>query len=275
MVLLFLIACTGLRSVVPDVIVDDTDRLDTDTPDSDPATTDDSDPPGFDSTPLVDDTDPPADSTPPAETGTPPPTPWSAPLTVDGVWDCPPGAELATTTAQVAGQPRMCVTWTTADLFVAVQHPDVASPTASHFLWIYAGPGQGTTTGVTYNTQTPSLPQPVDRHLRCKLDTSFHSLMTWTAGAWSDGAPGYLATPGRAVARANDILELRVPLADLGVTQRMTLAAGLLFEGAGFESTYAGVPDRAFVDGYDPDVAHVWRFDLTSPHAPVFGAIVP
>ncbi|MBA2320960.1 MAG: hypothetical protein H0V89_07385 [Deltaproteobacteria bacterium] len=42
-----------------------------------------------------------------------------------------------------------------------------------------------------------------------------------------------------------------------------------LYEGANFESTYAGVPATAFVDGYDPDVLDFLTIDLASADSPV------
>ncbi|MEQ1502087.1 MAG: hypothetical protein ABMB14_07640 [Myxococcota bacterium] len=48
----------------------------------------------------------------------------------------------------------------------------------------------------------------------------------------------------------------------------MEIALGWVFEGAGFESTYAGVPSDTFVDGYDVDFATNLAFDLTDPASP-------
>lgn len=266
--LLLLTACGGLYALPPDDtdVSDDSDvAVDTDPVDTD--TTDDTDPPApIDST-IFEDTDDP----PPDDTAAPvvPAAPWSAALTIDGAWDCPAGATFTTTTPAVAGQPTACITWDATTVYVAWRHPDAATGTASHFFWLYTGHGgPGALTGVTYNTQTPGLVAPMTRHLRRKADGSFDSLQTWSGVAWVDSAAGWLSGTGRQVARAGDVLELRLPRADLGVTDTLLIAGGWLFEGAGSETTYAGCPASAFADGYDPDLTHVWQFDLTATTPP-------
>ena len=64
-------------------------------------------------------------------------------------------------------------------------------------------------------------------------------------------------------------MEIAVPRSTLGLVDQLDLVVGWLYEGSGFESTYAVTPAGAIVDGtYDPDYAQHWRFDLTSPSAP-------
>jgi hypothetical protein len=272
--LLLLTACGGLYALPPDDTdaTSDSDAPDSDAPDSDApdsdAPDDPVDPP-IDST-IFDDSDPPDDTTPPVDTDPPaPPAPWSAAITVDGAWDCPAGAGFLTTTPPTAGLPAACLTWDPTYVYVAWRHPDASTGTAAHFFWLYTGHGgPGALTGVTYNTQQPGLVAPMTRHLRRKADGSFDSLLTWSGVAWTDSAPGWLSGGGRQVARAGDVLELRLPRADLGVTDTLLIAGGWLFEGAGSETTFSGSPSTAFSDGYDPDLTHVWQFDLTSPDAP-------
>jgi hypothetical protein len=42
----------------------------------------------------------------------------------------------------------------------------------------------------------------------------------------------------------------------------------MINEAAGVEWTYAGVPGTSFVDGWDRDYAHSYRFDLTANALP-------
>jgi hypothetical protein len=302
--LLLLTACSGspgggglvpFDTVDPLDPVDDTPAADTPTLDDTPATEDtpadsmgetapdtaanapedtpvDPDPP-VDTAPVV----VPDDTAPPLDTGAPPPPPWSAALTVDGAWDCPADAELLTTASAALPSARACVTWTSTDLFIAMRHPDVANGGASHFLVAYLGDGTGTQTGLRYNTQQPGLPLPVSHHLRWKPDGSYDSLLRWDGAAWVEVAAPYLAGPSADVAERDgeQVVEWRVPRADLALGRRVDLALGWIFEGAGFESTYAALPADALVDGYDRDWATMFSFDLDSPLPPAQYAPVP
>jgi hypothetical protein len=306
--LLLLTACSGSSAgggLVPFDTVDPVDSIapDEDTPDADSPAEPPADTPAVDDTPVdpptetapdtaappadtpqdtdpsgdSDAPDPTADTAAPLDSGPPPPPPWSAPLTVDGAWDCPADAELATTSSAALPSARACVTWTATDLFIAMRHPDVANGGASHFLVAYLGDGAGTQTGPRYNTQQPGLPLPVSHHLRWKPDGSYDSLLRWDGAAWVEVAAPYLAGPSADVAERDreQVVEWRIPLADLALGRRVDLALGWIFEGAGFESTYAAVPVDTLLDGYDRDWATMFSFDLDSPLPPAQYAPVP
>ncbi|MCA9494592.1 MAG: hypothetical protein KC621_31910 [Myxococcales bacterium] len=70
--------------------------------------------------------------------------------------------------------------------------------------------------------------------------------------------------PYAAVAELGDVVEIALPRTLLG-TSRIEVVLYEVYEGAGFESTYGGVPDTAFVDGYDPDLVDALTLDLSSP----------
>jgi hypothetical protein len=62
---------------------------------------------------------------------------------------------------------------------------------------------------------------------------------------------------------------MAIPWASLGLDTSFALHIGMLYEGAGYESTFASVPASSHVDGaYDPDYGTFLRFDRTSIDAP-------
>jgi hypothetical protein len=162
------------------------------------------------------------------------------------------------------------ITWDTETLYVAAQHPDVSLGGSEHWLLIYAGDVvEGTTLGLAYNTQQPLFSTPVEVQLQYEADGQFNARRAWDGASWSDEW-FWLGTDGSRVAEleAEDTIELQIPWSELGITTQGVVYVGWLYEGNGFESTYAGVPSTAFLDGYDPDVSAMIAVDLTGPDSP-------
>ena len=63
-------------------------------------------------------------------------------------------------------------------------------------------------------------------------------------------------------ARAGDVVEMQLPLADLGIGDQALVHVNMVYEGSGSESTYAGVPSSSFTPGFDPDFLSWLDFDL-------------
>jgi len=192
--------------------------------------------------------------------------PWSNTGIVDGATSEYGPDETFATTGGTA-----YITWDATDLFVAVQHADVGGGGALHWLQLYLGDGSGTgaTSGVPHNTQQPDLPTPMSTLVRWKADGSFDSLETWSGSEWTS-TEFWLGTEGSALAEddASSIVEMRIPLALVGATDTLDLHMAWVYEGPGYESTYAATPAVSFVDGYDPDFASWYRFDLQGPTPP-------
>lgn len=160
------------------------------------------------------------------------------------------------------------ITWDADALYIAFDHPDLATGGSEHWTVVYFGAGlPGSTTGLTFGTQTPGLPFEANVAVRRKADGSFDSLEVFDAptGTWIS-TPFWLGTDGSAAVEG-DVLELRIPR-DLLRSDTIEVLLTWVFEGAGFESTYAGVPADTFLDGYDPDPATYLVLDLGSPDAP-------
>lgn len=207
------------------------------------------------------------DSDPPGDSGTSP-SPWRHTVTVDG----DPSDFTADEAFPTSGGTTW-ITWDDTHVYLAVQHPDVSTGGPEHWVLAYLGDGAtGTTTGVLFNTQQPSLPAPFAHLLRWKADGSFASWMSWDGAVWQDAT---LDDAGVTWAEGADTVELAVPLAAIGATDAIAAHVGWIYEGAGFESSYAPVPATSFVDGYDPDYTAWYGFDLTAPDAPASTAPSP
>jgi hypothetical protein len=162
------------------------------------------------------------------------------------------------------------ITWTEDDVYAGLTHPDIATGTALHWLVITVGTGAGgDRTGAGFRTQQPGLPFGASTIIRWKADDSYTDALIWDGSSWVV-EPGWILTRG-AIAERNDrqTFELRVPRAALGLGDTLDIAMYMVFEGAGFETTFAPIPAGAFADGvYDPDVARWYRFNLAAPEPP-------
>jgi hypothetical protein len=156
------------------------------------------------------------------------------------------------------------VTWDDDTLFVGIQHPDVSTGGPSHWMVVTLGNGEGgATVGTTLNTQTPGLPFGASTILRVNGDGSYSDILTWNGSEWVvQGAP----THARDVAAGT--AEISVPLADAGLGDHIELHVNWVFEGDGFESSYAATPEGSFDAGYDPDYGQYFAFDRSSSAAP-------
>jgi len=160
------------------------------------------------------------------------------------------------------------VSWDANSLYLGLQHPDIATGGPEHWSVIYLGTAApGTTSGITHNTQSPDLPMRASHAIRRKADGSFDSLLAWDGAAWVETA-NWLGTQGSQAAEGGDLLELAIPRQLLG-GDRVQVITSFVFEGAGFESTFAGAPADSFADGYDPDFGTFLDFDLASSDSPV------
>ena len=222
-------------------------------------------------TSLPGETSEPADTSLPEDTSSTGDTgvvsPWSYPLTVDGA----SGEWITDVTFPTTSLPGcVAMTWDATDLYVGVSHPDVAGGGPLHWVVIYLGDeSPGASVGVMINTQEPLLPFEAKYAVRWKADDSYNSLESW-AGAWTTEAY-WLGTEGSAMAEhnGNSVVEFKVPRA-LFVGDVVTLHVNWVYEGAGFESSYAASPVGSIADGvYDPDYGLGWAFDLSGAEAPI------
>ena len=238
-------------------------------------------PPGLDKTPDTDATDlPDSDTLVDSDTVVVPPDTddtdvttldtaagWSHTLTVDGdASDWLPGERFVNS----AGTDTW-ISWDDQDLFVAIKHPDVGTGAGQHWVVITLGnDAQGAIVGSPIRNQQPALPFEATRIIRWKANNSYHDIQTWDGVAWVSTADA-LVSGGGAIAENDDnqVVEFRIPRALVGITDTALVHVHMVFEGAGFETSYAAAPATSFADGtFDPDVGAWYAFDLTARRRP-------
>jgi hypothetical protein len=170
--------------------------------------------------------------------------------------------EFATTSPGFSGY----VAWDADYVYLAMQGPDLASDNPQLFWFAYLGGNPSSPMGVTYNGQQPTLPFGARWHPRWKSDDTFTDMQEY-AGSWGDAAAVWLEGPDWV--HAGDYLELRLSRTALDSGNLVPVVMGLLREAPNNEATYAGVPDSAFSDGFDPDIEAHYEFDLDGSVLPV------
>lgn len=156
------------------------------------------------------------------------------------------------------------VAWDDSYLYLGFDSPAVGGD-PEEWMVVYIGGPAGTSQGVMYNTQLPTMPFDARWHLRWRLDGTFWGALEWTGAAWQDAA---FTIPAADVIMMGSFVELRVPWADIGDPAYLDLHLGLLNEQDFGEWSWAAVPDTSYGDGYDPAYSHFLQFDR-------FGSTLP
>lgn len=139
---------------------------------------------------------------------------------------------------------------------------DIQTGGPSHFVVAYIGAvGPGLSTGINFNTQQPLLPFGATHAFVYRADGGYSQLLA------SNGATWAAVASSAAVAEGGTFFEAGLPLADLGSpTGNLCFVSYLLYEGAGFESSYAVMPSNSFVNGtYDPNPATYFTLVVPEP----------
>lgn len=156
------------------------------------------------------------------------------------------------------------MTWDDTYLYVGMKGPDVGSNSSTKWLLVYLSGPAGTTTGVTYNTQTPTLPFGARWHVRWRADNAFTNAMTFNGSTWTDAAWNFAGD----VFQTGDFIEMRIPLTDIGSPTTVDVHLSMINEVGGGEFTYAGLPKASFMDSVDPNYGQYFEYDLAGCDAP-------
>ena len=165
--------------------------------------------------------------------------------------------------------------WDSNYVYFGMESPDVASGNADVWLVAYFGGTPGTSTGVEYNTQEPALPFDARYHVRWRASNDFTDVMEFDGMQWQVDGNTFELNPGD-IYQSGEFLELRVSLFDLALPAELHMHVGILRETAFTEASWAAHPADSYVDGYDPDYAQYWAFDVDlSALAPVDSTPLP
>jgi hypothetical protein len=185
-------------------------------------------------------------------------------IAIDGTNDFAANEAFATSTSGHTAY----TAWDSNYVYFGMSSPDVASGNADVWLVAYFGGTPGTSTGVGYNTQQPQLPFDARYHVRWRASNDFTDVMEFDGADWQVDGDSFELNPGD-IYQSGTFVELRVSLYDLALPSELQMHVGILRETAFTEASWAAHPGGSYVDGYDPDYAEYWGFDVDlSPVAP-------
>jgi hypothetical protein len=152
------------------------------------------------------------------------------------------------------------LSWDESAAFLGMYGTDVGTGYWERYVAVYfdtrAG---GTTTGIDYAGQQPTLPFAADFHFRWRVDGLDTGLFQWNGSAWEQ-----VAWNG-SVAQTGLFMEYSIPRSDLGNPTRVRMIPFMVIDN---QWTFAGAPLSAFVDGPDPDFFDWLSIDLRVDAAP-------
>lgn len=151
------------------------------------------------------------------------------------------------------------MTWDATTFYFGVNATDVSSGSATRFVTLYLDTnpqqnplsGNGSSTGVLYNTQQPGLPFNADFHFRWRTDDTYINMLDWNNGtsSWTDDNTGN-NNFGITRARVGNYIEFSIPRASLGNPTAVYAAGAMINEQAGGEFSFFMFPNSNS-EGYD------------------------
>jgi len=90
-------------------------------------------------------------------------------------------------------------TWDANKIYFGIDATDVNSNSGQKWVLLYIDTdpqlnptsGNGTSTGINYNTQQPGLPFNADFHFRWKADGTYSNIQKWNGSAWIDAVASF------------------------------------------------------------------------------------
>ncbi len=181
-------------------------------------------------------------------------------ITIDGGNDFTQEEELSSSTMGYKGY----VTWDSNYLYLGFSGPDISSASITRWWLIYIGGSAGTTAGMTYTTQGPTLPFNARWHVRWRMDNGYTNAREYNGSVWTDVGSALIDL----IARTGTFIEMRIPMSSVGNPASIQLHMCLINEAASSEWSYASVPSTSFVDSLDPNYTSYFEFTPASGLAP-------
>jgi len=162
-------------------------------------------------------------------------------------------------------------TWDNTNFYFATYgNPDVASNDSNKWVQLYIDTdpqedplsGNGTSTGVMYNTQQPDLPFYADFHIRWKADNNYTNMLDWNGvDSWTNDNLDD-NNFGISGSQSGYYVELKIPRASLGNPSAVYVAGAMINEQSGGEWTFFMTPTDSNSNGNDADIASYFGFIL-------------
>jgi hypothetical protein len=182
-------------------------------------------------------------------------------IVIDGINDFT-AFETFTTSSASTGYTGY-VSWDDTYIYVGMEGPDINANDADRWLVVYMDGTPGTTTGITFNNQTPQLPFNARWFYQWRTDGLFTRMSSYNGTNWVDTGWG-----GADWDKNGTFFETRFPRANLGDPATVRFHMFMLNEVDGGEWTWGAVPIDSFPDGFDPDFTKYFEFDFSSTTKP-------
>ncbi len=165
---------------------------------------------------------------------------------IDGLNDFQPSSTYATSGGPSnTGYASLSSTF----LHFGYDSPDVSSGGSQHFAVAYIGTTGSSTPGVNFNTQQPTIGFAATHAFIIRLDAGYKAVLAWNGSSWNT------TTISMPTAESGNFLEAAVSVADIGSPTNLLFTGYMLYEGAGFESSFNVFPSTSFTNGsYDPNL---------------------
>ncbi|MCC6897944.1 MAG: Ig-like domain-containing protein [Polyangiaceae bacterium] len=188
-------------------------------------------------------------------------------ITIDGNNDFAANETFTSSSAGYVGY----LAWDDGYLYVGMSGADVSSGSTQKWVLLYLSGTPGSTNGVGYNTQQPTLPFAARWHVRWRADNTFTHTQLWSGSSWGDAGWNFTGD----VFKSGSFVEIRVPLVDIGSPTTLGLHLGMLNEQASLEGSYAAVPSTSYAPGYDPNYAKYLELAIGGSVAPNASPVKP
>ena len=186
-------------------------------------------------------------------------------ITIDGTNDFASDEDFSGTSGST-----WYMTWDADNVYIGADNGDVDDNDPNKWIHFYfdtdpmspATSGTGTTTGINYNTQQPTLPFSANYHFRWKNDNSFQQLEVFSGGSWGAGN-----NTGITSSRSGTFIEFQIPRANLGNPAALYFVASMINEGSGVEFTFFMFPNSNS-EGYNVSYSAWYTYILDNGVAP-------
>lgn len=183
---------------------------------------------------------------------------YSHTIVIDGVKDFTSGETFVTSSGNYSGY----WSWDSYYLYAGMEGQDISGGSSSRWVLLYISGSAGTTSGMVYNMQQPTLAFSAGYHVCWRADNGYKRIFQYNGSSWIDA--GW--SPD--VAQNGNYMELRIPLASIGSPSTVDVHLNMISDSMGGEWSYAAVPASSFTDGWDPDYGKFYQFDFSAAIAP-------
>jgi hypothetical protein len=161
-------------------------------------------------------------------------------------------------------------TWDADNIYIGANNPDISANDNNKWVHLYfdtdpmspANSGNGSSMGINYNTQQPTLNFSANFHFRWKTNNSFQSLEAYNGSIWTTGN-----NTGISSFQSGNFVEFKIPRVNLGSPDALYFTSSMINETGGTESTFFRFP-TGNSEGYDANYTDWYTYILGNGFSP-------